>query len=60
MHLLHQQIVHPFDNKKPLLNWRSNLKHLLLLLLYCFTVSSTEGMTATCTAVFELSKPDNC
>jgi len=28
---------------------------LLLLLLFCFTVSSTEGLTATCAAAFELS-----
>ena len=27
----------------------------LLLLLFCFTVSSTEGLTATCVAAFELS-----
>ena len=27
----------------------------LLLLLYSFTVSSTEGLTATCAAAFELS-----
>ena len=28
---------------------------LLLLLLVCFTVSSTEGLTATCAAAFKLS-----
>ena len=28
---------------------------LLLLLLFCFTVSSTEGLTATCAAAFKLS-----
>jgi len=28
---------------------------LLLLLLFSFTVSSTEGLTATCAAAFELS-----
>jgi len=30
---------------------------LLLLLLFGFTVSSTEGLTATCAAAFELSYP---
>jgi len=34
------------------------LKHwetMVLLLLFGFTVSSTEGLTATCVAAFELS-----
>ena len=30
-------------------------KTMLLLLLLCFTVPSTEGLTVTCAAAFELS-----
>jgi len=33
-----------------------NNNYILLLLLFCFTVSSTEGLTATCAAAFGLHK----
>jgi len=38
-----------------LTNFVKKLLLLLLLLLFGFTVSSTEGLTATCAAAFELS-----